>query len=487
MKKFISLLAASMMLAPGFTSCGDDEPDVPGNCGEEKPETPTPGEGSTPERNVSRAIEIIDAAVENYFTGEGMAMARYYNPYTKQRSEELGSIWMYTASIEAVNATMKAMKQLKEKGQPALYDANFSRYTQLLSKLYDNADYYLGSFSLTSYTQTRQWSVYGVDRGSGKGGANVEGIHNVYDDQMWLIRELYEAYEITGETKYLEKSEYLAEYVLDGWDCTLDANGKQNGGITWGPGYVTKHSCSNGPLVSPLVWLSNHYKGKADEVTVRYIDTDNSRLTKSQKKSDYYLEMAKAVYEYQKSHLLTSEGVYDDMMGGYRTNGQPEYETVNGVRYRKNTPLYDRVGPAITYNSGTMLSGAADLYSATGESSYLTDLRSLSDKSFTKFATLDAGKGLYSFDITGFRVWFNGVLMRGYVDAFNHYSTAGQYAQVFQENLDYAWDNYLYEHMLPTNLLVGWSRTKENNRTEAMFTFTHAAEYSVLAGYQLKK
>ena len=171
---------------------------------------------------------------------------------------------------------------------------------------------------------------------------------NVYDDQMWLIREYLEAYKFTGDTKYLTKAEYLTEYVLDGWDCTLDANGNQNGGIPWGPGYTTKHSCSNGPLISPLVWLHELYKGKNDEITYGYVATDNSRQKKTEKKSDYYLNMAKAVYDYQKQHLLTAEGVYDDMMGGCVPNCDVAYETVNGVKYRKNTQLRDRVGPPIS-------------------------------------------------------------------------------------------------------------------------------------------
>ena len=49
-----------------------------------------------------------------------------------------------------------------------------------------------------------------------------------------LVRELLESYHITGEQRYLEKAEYLMEYVLDGWDCTLDEQGNPLGGITWG-------------------------------------------------------------------------------------------------------------------------------------------------------------------------------------------------------------------------------------------------------------
>ena len=481
MKKLLTLLACTLLL---FISCSNSSEEE-GNKGNTNPPT-TPAEQS--KQNVERAIEIIDNAVECYFTGAGMAMSRYYNPYTGSRSEELGSVWMYTSSIEAVNAVLHALKVQKEQGINELYDAHFERYKELLSKLYSNADYYAGTYTLVSFTQTKEWTVYGVNRGRDKGIAEVEGIMNVYDDQMWLIREYLEAYKFTGDTKYLTKAEYLTEYVLDGWDCTLDANGNQNGGIPWGPGYTTKHSCSNGPLISPLVWLHELYKGKNDEITYGYVATDNSRQKKTEKKSDYYLNMAKAVYDYQKQHLLTAEGVYDDMMGGCVPNCDVAYETVNGVKYRKNTQLRDRVGPPISYNSGTMLSGAADLYRVTNDKTYLTDLSTLSDKSFAYFAKYGSSKpGYYTFDISGFNNWFNGVMMRGYVDVHPFYPTAATYIDAFQKNLDYAYSNYLYKHMLPTNLLVGWSRENSNNKVEGMFTFAFAAEYAVLAGYELKK
>ena len=255
MKNLFTLLT---LLLWTLVACSNDSAadEKPGSGGTDIPA------GNLPMQNVARAIELIDNAVECYFTGTGMAMSRYYNPYTGNRSSELGSVWMYTSSIEAVNAAMKAMKTGQAKGETALYDSHFNRYKELLTQLYDNLEYYAGTFTLTSYTQTKQWTVYGVNRGNDKGAAQVEGILNVYDDQMWLVRELLESYHITGEQRYLEKAEYLMEYVLDGWDCTLDEQGNPLGGITWGPGYLTKHSCSNGPIVSPLVWLHEIYKGK---------------------------------------------------------------------------------------------------------------------------------------------------------------------------------------------------------------------------------
>ncbi len=478
MKKFLTIIICFLLVAVACSeSSSNDTPDKPS------------GGGTPSEQNLVRAMQIADQAISLYFTGDGMAMARYYNPYTEIRSEEKGSVWMYTSSIEAVNAILHGLKAQKDHGNATLYDQHFSRYVDLLGKLYDNADYYMGTFELTSYTQTKEWSVYGVNRGGSKGSAKVEGVENVYDDQMWLIRELLEAYKLTNDQKYLDKAEYLTEYVLDGWDCTRDANGEEIGGIPWGPGYVTKHSCSNGPMVSPLVWLHELYKSKPDMIEHRYIDAADKKTRKAQmeKKSDYYLSFAKKIYDWQKKNLLRADGVYDDMMGGC-TPGSPETEIIDGVPYRKGGTCVDRVGPAITYNSGTMLSGSADLFRATGNNVYLEDGQKLATASFGYFAKLGTTKpGYYTYDISGFRDWFDGVLMRGYVDLYPSYKTVDVCINSFQKNLDYGYDNYLYKDMLPTNLLVGWNLDRGKNNTEGMFMFAFAAEYAVLAKYELQK
>ena len=203
---------------------------------------------------------------------------------------------MYTSAIEAVNGILKALETQKKLGDTELYDRYNSKYCQLLEKLFSGLQYYKGTFRLVSYTQTKDWSVYAVNRAGAPGTADVSGVLNVYDDQQWLVRELIESYRLTGKEEYLNEAEYLAQYVLDGWDCSLNASGKEYGGITWGPGYVSKHSCSNGPFVSPLVWLSDIYKDSDETITYGYIEKDRSRAVKTVKKSEYYLEFAKKVH-----------------------------------------------------------------------------------------------------------------------------------------------------------------------------------------------
>lgn len=477
-KKFII-----MIMVLGVTCCS--------SCSKSSEGPGDPDKGNTTEnialRNLERAIVLVENAASHYSADGTAALSMTYNPFTDKPSDNLVSIWEYTSSIEAVTAVMNSLKAFKAAGESRLYDAKFAAFNALLEKLYAGMDYYKGTFTLTSYTGTASWSPYGVHRSSSPGSANVEGRENVYDDQMWIIREFINAWRATGNSKYLERAEYLTAYVLDGWDCTLDASGKENGGITWGPGYLTKHSCSNSPMITPLVWLSEIYEGKTDEITYGIVNKDNTRSKVTAKKADYYLMMADKIYTWQKGWLLREDGVYDDFMG-FSGKEEIEYETVGGERYRKYRPIDGRVGPAYSYNSGTMLSGVADLYGATGNADYLAYTKTLTDASFKYFAKLGTVKpGLYTYSVTGNNAWFNDVLLRGYIAAAEHFEGADICVNSFQDCLDYAWDNYLENNTLPVSLLGGWSMDKTKNNVNMMFTFARAAEYATLAEYQLTK
>lgn len=484
-KEIISTLIGCVFLSVIAMACSDSSNDDPKN-----PEIPGVEENqSIVVQNLERSIQLADNAFAKYFAGDEMAMARYYNPYTGSASGEKGSVWMYTSSIEAVNAILASLQAQKEQGDATLYDKHFSRYSDLLYKLYLNLDYYMGTYTLTSFTQEKSWSVYGVNRANEKGKANVSGVENVYDDQMWLIRELIEAYKLTGKNEYLAKAEYLTQYVLDGWDTTRDENGNENGGIPWGPGYVTKHACSNGPIVSPLVWLHELYADKSDKIEHRYIDATDKQTRKSEmiNKRDYYLDYAKKIYQWQKDVLIMPEGVFFDMRGGCEPSCDVAYEYVNQQKYRKNTKLTRSEGAAYSYNTGTMISGAGDLYRVTKDATYLADAKKMADDSFKYFA--GKGKeliGYYTYNTSGFNNWFNGVLMRSYVELYSSYANTKPYINTFQQNLDYGYKNFKYEGLLPTNLLLGWNDNKNDNNIEGMFMFTFAAEYAILSKYELE-
>ena len=454
-------------------------------------------------QDLQRAILMTDATMEHSFTGSPNNM-RMYDLYNTESGQGSGTadVWPYTAALEAHCSVLEALEALKEEA-PQLYADNHDRFVTRLKQLFNSLDYYRGTYTLNSYARISSWSIYGVHRGNSKGTAAVTGIENVYDDQMWICRELTRAYKLTADEDYLKKAEYLANYCIDGWDCCLDADGNDYGGISWGPGYNSKHSCSNGPLVQPLVWLYEIYKADDEPADLRYyfILPDGTRTNEMRRHSDVYLEMARKVYAWQKEKLLNKQtGVYWDMLGA--VTGEIQYVGEGRNKYRTHVDSNGPSGTAYTYNTGTMLAGTAELYRVTGEETYLEDVNALAQSSWRNFAKGRRISGVTFYEWptdpqaeSGFNVWFDDVLMRAYVDAapyntsiYNGKTHAENALSSYQQNLDYAFENYNRENMLPINLLSGWTvSTGDPNTTKGFHQLAFASEYAMLAVWQQRQ
>lgn len=454
-------------------------------------------------QDLERAIQMTDATMARSFTG-GTSSMRMYDTYNLKTQQGSGTadVWPYTAALEAHCSVLQALEVLKEQA-PQLYADNHDRYVARLKQLFNALDYYRGTYTLNSYARIAQWSIYGVHRGGSKGTATVTGIENVYDDQMWICRELVRAYKLTGDNDYLAKAEYLANYCIDGWDCCPDENGEDYGGISWGPGYNSKHSCSNGPLIQPLVWLYEIYKTDEEQANLRYyyILPDGTRTNEMRRHSDVYLEMAKKIYGWQKQYLLNkSTGVYWDMLGA--VTGEIQYVGEGRNKYRTHVDMNGPSGTAYTYNTGTMLAGTAELYRITGDESYLDDVNALAQSSWRQFAKGKRISGTVYYEWPtdgkaeeGFNAWFDNVLMRAYVDAavyntslYNGKTHAENALSSFQQNLDYAFENYQQYSMLPINLLNGWSvSTGDPDVTKGFHQLAFASEYAMLAVWHMQQ
>lgn len=443
----------------------------------------------TPVGNLERAMSLLDSTIVKSFSTPAMKMYDTFDTST-HRGSGTADVWPYTAALEATCSVLEALDALRADA-PGLYDQHHDRYVTLLRSLFDNLGYYRGSYRLFSYAHRGAWSIYGVHRAGRKGGATVTGIENVYDDQMWICRELTRAYRLTADDDYLREAAMLADYCIDGWDCCLDPNGNEYGGISWGPGYNSKHSCSNGPLIQPLVWLHDIFAtpDEAADYAYNYIDADGNRLTTQRLRSEVYLEFARKVYAWQKTKLLNrSTGVYYDMLGADNTI---QYVTApDGLRYRTHVDTGSPGGTAFTYNTGTMLAGTAELYRVTAEADYLTDLRKLCTSSYNQFGRWkridDVRYRQWPTDATatsGFNCWFNDVLMRACVDAWTYDPDgAAKILNSYQENLDYAWAHFLTsDGFLPIDLLGGWG---DNPVTKGFHQLAFAAEYAMLAVWQ---
>ena len=84
--------------------------------------------------------------------------------------------------------------------------------------------------------------------------------------------------------------------------------------------------------------------------------------------------------------------------------------------------------------------------------------------------------------------------MRAYVDAapynttvYNGKTHATNALSSFQQNLDYAFENYNRDSMLPINLLSGWEVSTGNpDVTKGFHQLAFASEYAMLAVWQVR-
>ena len=443
-------------------------------------------EAELAKRNISRCMAIVDACWNKTMVGNEtyMYMADTYNTADGKKSGP-SDIWPLTAAVEAHCSLLEAI-DLARKDDESLYAAEREKYQHQLKVIINNLDYYRGSYRRASYATTaRTWQPYAVPRASQKGKADVTGILNVYDDQMWLSREFIRAWRLTGEQDYLDKAVYLADYVLDGWDCWRDAEGNEYGGITWGPGYNSKHACSNAPMIQPLVWLAEIFADSDETAEYNYRDVDNKPVSEQRLRSELYLDFAGRIFDWQHKTLAHPTGVYYDMIGGEHA------QVIYKDGYRQHIATGKPGGDFYSYNTGTMIAGGAELLKATGDETYAERVNASVNASLGRFSRYNPTVSSYVLTTdekatSGFRTWFNDVLLRGIVDA-EQYCTGlarGRILDGAQTALDYAYEHYNRDGFLPIDLVGGWG---DETVTKPFHQFAFASEYGVLAQRLLKR
>lgn len=416
-------------------------------------------------RNTERAHVLAQGLEELYITDNGrfLDIGMYANTKTG-KPNGIASVW----HISAVLSMTSKLWALDAGGEGA-------HYATLYGDLLGTMEYHKGTAQITTYNGTTKRTMYAVNRSGAPGTASLAGVAAVYDDQMWIIRELIYAYNVTQDERYLTEALELTDAVLDGWDTTV-IDGKEVGGICWGPGYQTKHTCSNAPMIQPLVEL---YEIFAEEG--RPMETN-------------YLEWAIKIYDWCADYLDNGNGVYGDLVGSSRT----EQGVGKSKKFVTTSQSRDRDTSAYAYNTGAMISGAACLYRVTGESKYLTQAKKSARAAYREFTFSDKASGLTQYtarsnSVYNSTVWFNLILLEGYLDLFPYDTTCQTYIAAFQDSLDYGYENHLDKNgLLPRDLLAGWDTdatrpgdtgTKPDLNKDIMDQAACAEIYAQLAEY----
>ncbi|MCL1932964.1 MAG: glycoside hydrolase family 88 protein [Candidatus Azobacteroides sp.] len=229
-----------------------------------------------------------------------------------------------------------------------------------------------------------QW-YDGVKAGNGNTFRN-----DYYDDMEWNALAMLRAYNATDDARYKDAALQVWEWIKEGW------NSNAGGGITWKLGMeYSKNACSNGPA---CILAARLYQEFGDE---------------SNK------EWALKIYNWEKSTLFNS-------------NNGMVYDNINS-----NTGIIQN--QIFTYNQGTFVGSAVELYKIMGERAYLNDAVLAADYTISTLVNNSILKN----EGTGDGGLFKGIFIRYFTELIQQdrldASAKRRYLQFIEYNANTLW------------------------------------------------
>lgn len=154
-------------------------------------------------------------------------------------------------------------------------------------------------------------------------------INYYYDDMEWMALACLRAYNATGDTQFKDVTDLLWNDIKNGWSSDL------GGGIWWRKDNPSKNTPSNMPAA---ILAARLYK--------KFNRTDD-------------LQWAQKIYDWQKQVL-------------YDANSGWVYDNLDKAGTKNTTWKF-------TYNQGTFLGAALELYGITNNATYLNDAYKVTD------------------------------------------------------------------------------------------------------------
>jgi len=209
-----------------------------------------------------------------------------------------------------------------------------------------------------------------------------------YDDNSIVGVSIMEAYNITKEQRFLDRSSLIVTFLKSGVDNLL-------GGAMWwnedeknvaNNGNSNKPTCANGYAT---LFLLEYY------------------LACPQAEKSSVLSFAKSEYVWLKANL-------QDPADKCYWNDVNSSGAVNKTKW--------------AYNTGVMIQNGVRLYRVTGDQTYLDDAIGSAQGSYDYFVK---SRNNIALTFPGNDPWFNTKLLRGYIDLQPYYKNADSYIQVY--------------------------------------------------------
>lgn len=298
--------------------------------------------------------------LSQYWYSDSQGFKMKDNPFSKDKPNDPVTLWGYGSYLESLGAYLSA--------NPNNAFAK-SEYVKTLNGLEMYVDKEKTSTAELAY---HCWA----DPNS-----NAEIF---FDDNVWILHELMNAYKLLGDDKYLALAKRNIEYILNrGWDKNYFG-----GGLLW----EDKSRECNNPDHQPTA-------GTCINAPMAFALTEMYELTNH----SYYKDWAVKIYSW------TMQNLYDK-------NDHLFFDQIKRLPEGNK-----RIDTKYTYNVGNMISAAAGLYKITKDAKYLTDANLFAQAAFVKFLipVNDIGDGNPAYVWNSIPMpWFNSNLVKGFIQLY---------------------------------------------------------------------
>ncbi|HDR53031.1 MAG TPA: glycosyl hydrolase family 76, partial [Mariniphaga anaerophila] len=199
-------------------------------------------------------------------------------------------------------------------------------------------------------------------------------LNRYIDDMEWNVLAMLRAYQLTGDEKFMQATEVVWEDIKKYWS---DIAG---GGLMWEKqDSYGKNACSNGPAAIFAARLFLEKKNFDD------------------------LEWAKKIYHWERSTLFDEEtgAIWDNIK-----------ETDEGLKINKDW--------IFTYNQGTFIGAAVELFNLTNDSTYLYDAIKATD--YTLESLTNRADNILKSEGGGDGGLFKGIFIRYFTQLIQHHA-----------------------------------------------------------------